>query len=416
MRERQLTLRAPARPVEVLPLPTRGQPASFGGAVGHFDVHATLAPSSGTEFEPMTLKLQISGRGNFDRVSTAGLPSAGQWKSYPPSASLAAGGAKIFEQAVVPLRSGGGVLPSVSFSFFDPDRRQYVTRSTAPIAVQVAPAPAGSATAPDVATASISQDSGAPAHQLRPNRLDEGRDVATLLPLYQRRWFWPSLAIPWLALALLLARTRSPGRVASGRARRRALRDAVARERVAMRRAAVDQDPVRFFEAAQTALQKRLGERWGIAPEEVTAAEADSRMGEAAHRLSPPCARPSTSATRAGDRIPTALLRLRRSNRAAARPTGGPAMTRTRGSTPRRRSGAAIPLLALIVAVGASGIARADAGSATFEAANRAFAQGRYADAAAGYETLERTHGWSAPLLYDLGNAYAREGQVGRAS
>ena len=60
----------------------------FRGAVGHFDVRATLTPTAGTAFEPMTLELPISGRGNFYRVTTTGLPSAGQWKSYPPRASF----------------------------------------------------------------------------------------------------------------------------------------------------------------------------------------------------------------------------------------------------------------------------------------------------------------------------------------
>jgi hypothetical protein len=47
-----------------------------------------------------------------------------------------------------------------------------------------------------------------------------------------------------------------------------------------MRRAAAAKDPVGFFEAAQAALQERLSESWGIAPKEVTAAEAESRLGE----------------------------------------------------------------------------------------------------------------------------------------
>ena len=51
----------------------------------------------------------------------------------------------------------------------------------------------------------------------------------------------------------------------------------------------------------------------------------------------------------------------------------------------------------------------------TFDEANRLASEGRYADAAVAYETLARTRGWSAPLLYDLANAYAQEGKVGRS-
>jgi hypothetical protein len=281
VRERTMTVRAPAQAVEVLPLPAGGQPAAFSGAVGHFAVRATLAPTAGTAFEPLSLKIEVSGKGSFDRVSTAGLPSSRDWKTYPPSARLAPDGAKLFEQAVVPQRAGRLELPPVPFSYFDPDRRQYVTVATAPITVQVAPATGGSTPFTLPAAANVPPSIGAPAAQLRPNQLDEGRHVATLLPPYRRPWFWLALSVPSLALALVLARPLRRGRGASARARRRAVRDAVAQQRAAMRRAVGARDPVRFFEAARTALQRQLGARWGIPPEEVTAAEAAARMGEA---------------------------------------------------------------------------------------------------------------------------------------
>jgi hypothetical protein len=59
--------------------------------------------------------------------------------------------------------------------------------------------------------------------------------------------------------------------------------------------------------------------------------------------------------------------------------------------------------------------ARAQAPAAGFEEANRAYAEGHYAAAAQGFESLVRTRGWSAPLLYDLANSYAQEGRVGLA-
>jgi hypothetical protein len=49
------------------------------------------------------------------------------------------------------------------------------------------------------------------------------------------------------------------------------------------------------------------------------------------------------------------------------------------------------------------------------DTANRAFAEGRYADAAARYEALLAREGYSAPVLFDLGNAYLRENQPARA-
>jgi hypothetical protein len=53
--------------------------------------------------------------------------------------------------------------------------------------------------------------------------------------------------------------------------------------------------------------------------------------------------------------------------------------------------------------------------SPALDTANRAFAEGHYADAAARYEALLEREGYSAPVLFDLGNAYLRANQPARA-
>ena len=275
--QREMTLHAPVQTVDVLSPPTTGQPADYNGAVGRFDVRATLTPTTGTTFAPMSLKIEVTGQGNLDRVSTTGLPSSASWKTYPPSAKVTDQGTKIFEQAVVPQSSGRLEIPAVSFSFFDPDRHQYLTRSTAPISVEIAATPGGVATPSANLGKSIPKVTEEPATGLRPNHFDEGRFVATLLPPYRRLWFWPVVTVPWLALTILVARPRE--RVASARIRRRALRETVAQHRMAMKRAAVAGDSVRFYEAGAAALRERLSETWKIAPDEVTAAEAAARLG-----------------------------------------------------------------------------------------------------------------------------------------
>jgi hypothetical protein len=275
--QREMTLHAPVQTVDVLSPPTTGQPADYNGAVGRFDVRAALTPTTGTTFAPMSLKIEVTGQGNLDRVSTTGLPSSANWKTYPPSAKVTDQETKVFEQAVVPQSSGRLEIPAVSLSFFDPDRHQYLTRSTAPISVEIASTPGGVATPSANLGKSAPKATEAPATRLRSNRFDEGRFVATLLPPYRRPWFWPVVTVPWLALTILAVRPRE--RVASARIRRRALRETVAHHRVAMKRALLAGDSVRFCEAGAAALRERLSETWKIAPDEVTAAEAAARLG-----------------------------------------------------------------------------------------------------------------------------------------
>ena len=52
---------------------------------------------------------------------------------------------------------------------------------------------------------------------------------------------------------------------------------------------------------------------------------------------------------------------------------------------------------------------------AEFTKANQEFAQGNFKEAIAGYEALVRAGQWNANLFYDLGNAYFRTNDFGRA-
>lgn len=72
-------------------------------------------------------------------------------------------------------------------------------------------------------------------------------------------------------------------------------------------------------------------------------------------------------------------------------------------------------LAVLAVLAACLGVAARASASTALDTANRAFAEGRYADAAARYEALLQHEGYSAPVLFNLGNAYLREHQPARA-
>jgi tetratricopeptide (TPR) repeat protein len=66
----------------------------------------------------------------------------------------------------------------------------------------------------------------------------------------------------------------------------------------------------------------------------------------------------------------------------------------------------------IIFATTSAAFAQADA---EFTKANQEFAQGHFKEAISGYEALIRAGQWSANAFYDLGNAYFRTGDFGRA-
>jgi tetratricopeptide (TPR) repeat protein len=70
-------------------------------------------------------------------------------------------------------------------------------------------------------------------------------------------------------------------------------------------------------------------------------------------------------------------------------------------------------LLTLLITAFASVVLATDDGA--FAKANQAYADGRFDEAAAGYESLINSGNWNASLFYDLGNARYRLGDFGQA-
>ena len=68
---------------EVLSLPGEGRPNDFRGAVGEFQVSSdTSSARPAAAGDPLTLRLHISGVGNFDRVDTTIFDRSEHWKTY----------------------------------------------------------------------------------------------------------------------------------------------------------------------------------------------------------------------------------------------------------------------------------------------------------------------------------------------
>ncbi len=119
-------LKSEALSLKVLPLPVAGRPGDFKGALGKFDFNLEVSPSEVKAGDPVTLKMIISGNGNFDSVTSPVLKQHEGFKSYEPQAKQE-GNRKIFEQVLIPMTDTIKEIPAVSFSFFNTDRGEYQT-------------------------------------------------------------------------------------------------------------------------------------------------------------------------------------------------------------------------------------------------------------------------------------------------
>jgi len=284
--EKQITVASDPDAFKVLELPVAGRPAGFSGAVGKFEVGSELSAAKCTAGDPLTLRLEVTGTGSFDRVNSPMLGEVNGWKTYPPTTkftpadSAGYGGEKDFEQAVIPMQSGRQVAPALAFSFFNPDTRRYETKETSPLSVEVSPAPAGSLAATPPSGASAMPPSEVPHEALRPDHVETGGTVATLCPLYFQPWFLgvQSALVLGFAGGLIWLRRHERRANDTDGARRHEASNAISSYLYEMDAASQVGDATLFFQSARAALQQQMAGRWHVAPASITITEIDAHL------------------------------------------------------------------------------------------------------------------------------------------
>lgn len=128
---------------KIKPLPTEGKPKNFLGAVGNFELAVETQDTQVRIGDPISVDIKISGSGNFDSVVSPEIEKSEGWNPYPANRIdsgdlLDIERTVVFNQVVIPLAEHNA-LPSVSFSFFNPDTAEYVTLNSNPVPLQIAP-------------------------------------------------------------------------------------------------------------------------------------------------------------------------------------------------------------------------------------------------------------------------------------
>ena len=283
--QRQVPLATEPQPVQVLPLPRENAPATFNGAVGSYTMTMTAGPTNIAVGEPITVKIQISGRGWPDSLT---LPEQTEWRdfnTYPPTSkvdlkdSLGIQGTKSFELVVAPQHIETKALPPFSFSFFDPDQKAFrtLTQPAVPLVVR----PGGSAVAPTaVTTIRNGQDNPPPSQDIVPNKQRLGSVAQIGLPLVQQRWFLALQTVPVLAfVSSVLWRRRADKLANNPRLRRqrqvaRVIRDGLGQ----LRKFAAANKSEEFFALLMRLLQEQLGEGLDLPASAITEAVIEERL------------------------------------------------------------------------------------------------------------------------------------------
>jgi len=283
--QRQVVLATDPETVQSLPLPRDNVPAGFAGAVGTYTLALTAGPTNVAAGDPITVKIQIAGRGSLDSLTLPEQPAWHDFKAYPPTTkvdladSLGLQGTKTFEQIITPQNPDIKELPAVSFSFFDPEQKSY--RTLRQPAVPLVVRPGGSAPVPTVLSASRgTQDNAPTAQDIVPLKQRPGSLAQINAPLIQQPWFLALQGVPVLAfLSVVTWRRRTEHLANNPRLRRQRQVSQIVRDGLQqLERLARENNSDEFFATLFRLLQEQLGERLDLPASAITEAVIDERL------------------------------------------------------------------------------------------------------------------------------------------
>ncbi len=200
------TVSAGRRTIQVKSLPTEGRPDNFSGAVGDFNFSVSTSKTSLNATESLQAEVKVKGKGNLKlfQLPEPSLPSA--LEVYEPEfdqnvrTTLSGMQGEVSNNyTIVPTFRGKYPIPSISFSYFNPNTGKYSTLSSEEIMIDVLEGPAGSENSSAKPSAENKRAVVATGNQFNFIKLNPN-----LSQLGQNYFFGSLRFYMWLSLPLLL--------------------------------------------------------------------------------------------------------------------------------------------------------------------------------------------------------------------
>ncbi len=140
------TLKTKPLTLTVQPIPETDRPPHFNGAIGEYQISAEIERGSVEVGQALTLTVRISGHGNIQTVTPPKLPpiagvmvSGPNWDRSPTFGITPT--SRTYVYTLTPAKIGTLRIPSIVYSYFDPNRAVYATTETTPIPISARPNP-----------------------------------------------------------------------------------------------------------------------------------------------------------------------------------------------------------------------------------------------------------------------------------
>jgi uncharacterized membrane protein len=143
VRDVKVGVKSEAVKINVKELPPNA-PESFTGSVGKFNFEASLDKNKTKSNDPVTLKIKISGHGNLSLIDPPKINFPPDIETYDPkvvnnitTTSAGSSGSKVFEYLLIPRHEGNYKIDPVQFSYFDLDKKSYISQSSSAFNLEV---------------------------------------------------------------------------------------------------------------------------------------------------------------------------------------------------------------------------------------------------------------------------------------
>lgn len=271
-------LKTPEVKVQVKEFPA-GAPASFTGAVGRYTISHRLSSAEVTANSAVTLQLTVSGTGNlnFIQAPTLSLPSSFELydvKSEEKIQTNASGsvGYRRFDYPFIVRAEGDYEIAPVEFTYFDLEKKQYVTLATPPLKIVVTPDKSAATSQQTVSMGVKREDVRLLGEDIRFIKLGAPALRSVVMPLVLSPIYWSAIVVMLLVavVAYLLIRKhiRDNRNVVLVKGKR-ANKMAVKRFRIAEKYMR-EQDRRAFYEEMLRAMWGYLGDKFNIPVADLT--------------------------------------------------------------------------------------------------------------------------------------------------
>ena len=210
MTQAHRTVSAGNKTITVKPLPEKGKPADFSGAVGDFDFNVTMSKTELKASESFQAKVEVKGNGNLKLINLPKISLPSSLEVFEPEhnenirTTLDGMQGSISDTyTIVPQYKGKYPTPSISFSYFDLKTETYKRIESKEVVIDVLDGPTSASSSNTIAN-NTKQPVVLSSDQFAFIKTKSNFTSITPSYFFQTKLFWGSLLLPFLAIPLAI--------------------------------------------------------------------------------------------------------------------------------------------------------------------------------------------------------------------